>query len=214
MLFKTVGLVTVFFLTTPGVVRAGTDETFARPLLVIRTYQTYQVSSDTLRIAQDAAEVILKDVGIDVRWLDCGQKTVPSIGKSNRCGQPLAPNELMLSIQEKGVASGAQNVSMGFTVVSRRPQDYQPVLSTVYADVVAMIARDAGVDARQLLGYAVAHEIGHLLLNNPEHTEAGLMRALWSRLELRARRRADWVFSSHEAETMRHAIAARINGRP
>ena len=214
MRFKTAGLVTMLFVTSPGVVRAGTDETLSRPLLVIRTYQTYQVSSDTLRMAQDAAAVVLKDVGIDVRWHDCGQKTVPSIGVSNRCGQPLAPNELMLSIQDKGAGSGARNLSMGFTVVSRRPQEYQPVLSTVFADVVAMIAHDAGVDARRLLGYAVAHEIGHLLLNSPEHTQTGLMRALWSKLELRAGRGADWVFSSEEAETMRHAIAARINGRP
>ena len=103
---------------------------------------------------------------------------------------------------------------MGFTLVSRRPEHYRPVLSTVFPDVVALVARDAGVDARRLLGYAVAHEIGHLLLNSPQHSSAGLMRALWSRLELQERRTGDWVFSNAEAETMRLAVAARINAHP
>ena len=40
MRFRTVGLVAVLFLTIPGVVRAESDETLSRPLLVIRTYQT------------------------------------------------------------------------------------------------------------------------------------------------------------------------------
>jgi hypothetical protein len=59
------------------------------------------------------------------------------------------------------------------------------------------------------LGYAVAHEIGHLLLNSPRHSTAGLMRELWSSSEIQAGRTADWVFLSEEAETMRRAIAAR-----
>jgi len=212
--FRTVRLVALFFLAIAGVVRAESDEPPSRPLLVIRTYETYQVSSDTLRIAKDAAAVVLKDVGIDVRWLDCGQKNGPPIGESQRCGQPLAPNERMLSIQARGAVGGAQNVSMGFTVVSRRPEAYWPVLSTVFADVVAAVARATGVDAGRLLGYAVAHEIGHVLLNSPQHSSGGLMRAVWSKLELREPRTADWTFLSGEAEAMRAAIAARANGRP
>ena len=140
------------------------------------------MSRENLRIAQDAAAAILKDVGIDVRWLDCGAKNIEPIGESPRCGQTLASNELILRILAKGSVGGTRNVSMGFSMVGRRPEDDAPILSTVFADVVALVARDAGVDARRLLGYAVAHEIGHLLLNNPRHSNAGLMRALWSRL--------------------------------
>jgi hypothetical protein len=206
---RAVGSVAVLILIIPGVVRADSDETPSRPLLVIRTHNTYRLSSENLRTAQDAAAAILRDMGIDVRWLDCDRKNIEPIGDSSRCARTPASNELLLRIQAKGPIGGTRDVSMGFSMVSSRPEDYAPILSTVFADVVASVARDAGVDARRLLGYAVAHEIGHLLLNSPRHSNAGLMRELWSSSEMQAGRTADWMFLSEEAETMRRAIAAR-----
>ncbi len=214
MRFGTVGIVAVLLLIIPGVVRAENDETPHRPLLVIRTYNNYGISRENLRVAQVSAEAVLKDAGIDVRWLDCGQKSIEPNGESRSCEQTRASNELLLRIQAKGPVGRTRNASMGFSLVSGTPGGYTPFLSTVFADVVASVARESGVDARRLLGYALAHEIGHLLLNSAQHSNAGLMRPLWSRFELRGSRAADWVFLSEEAETMRQAIAARTGVRP
>jgi hypothetical protein len=205
------GLVAVLVLIIPGVVTAGVDET---PVLVIRTYNMYRVSSEHLRVAQDAAAAILKEVKIDIRWLDCSDVNLEPIGEFAPCGQPPGANEVLLRIQAKGSVSGTRNESMGFSIVSRRPEDFTPFFATVLADVVAVVARRAGVDAGRLLGYAFAHEIGHLLLNSPRHSNGGLMRAFWSRAELQLGRTADWVFQIEEAETIRQAIAARLNGHP
>jgi hypothetical protein len=196
-------------LIIPAVVTAQSDETPSPPVLVIRTYNMYRVSGEHLRVAQDAAAAILKDVRIDIRWLDCGQVNPEPIGESARCGQAPASNELLLRIQSAGSVGGARIKSMGFSMVGRRPEDYTPFFATVCADVVAVVARGAGVDARRLLGVAFAHEIGHLLLNSPRHSSSGLMRAFWSRSELQEGRKADWLFQIEEAETLRQAIAER-----
>ena len=209
MRFWLVGTVAVLVLMIPGAVRADSVEAPARPLLMIRTYNTSQVSRGNLRIAQDFAAAILKDVASDVRWIDCGVKNTEPIGESQRCGQTLASNELILRILTKGSVGDARDVSMGFSPVSRTPEDHASILSTVFADVVAVVARAARVDATRLLGYAIAHEIGHLLLNSPRHSDAGLMRALWSSSELQANRSADWVFLREDAAKMRQTIAAR-----
>lgn len=84
-----------------------------------------------------------------------------------------------------------------------------PYLATVYADLVTGVARGAGIDARELLGRAIAHEIGHLLLGTNQHASAGLMRAVWSRVELRRDKATDWHFLDSEAGSMRAAIAVR-----
>ena len=212
MRFWLVGTVAVLVLMIPGAVRADSVEAPSRPLLVIRTYNTSQVSRGNLRIAQDFAAAILKDVASDVRWLDCGVKDIGPIGESPRCGETLASNELILRILTKGSVGDDRDVSMGFSTVSRTPADHASILSTVFADVVAVVASAARVDTTRLLGYAIAHEIGHLLLNSPQHSNAGLMRALWSSSELRANRPADWVFLSEDAEKMRQTIAARQPG--
>jgi hypothetical protein len=206
------GCVAVLVLTVPGVVTGEGDKTPAPPVLVIRTYNLYRVPSNNLRVAEEAAAAILKDLRSDIRWLDC-QATLEPIEESPRCGQAPASNEILLRIQAKGSVAGTGIESMGFSVMSRRPEGYTPFFATVFADVVAAVASGAGVDARRLLGSAVAHEIGHLLLNSPRHSNRGLMRAFWSRSELQDGRTADWVFQNDDAEAMRRAIAARINVR-
>ena len=61
---------------------------------------------------------------------------------------------------------------------------------------------------------AIAHEIGHLPLNDVHHPDAGLMRAVWSVVELRRNRTTDWLFGRAEAETMRVAVTARSTAHP
>ena len=54
------------------------------------------------------------------------------------------------------------------------------VLATIYFDRVMWLAHEAGTDSRVLLGRAIAHELGHLLLATTTHGPVGLMRAHWS----------------------------------
>jgi hypothetical protein len=81
----------------------------------------------------------------------------------------------------------------------------------VYADLVEGIARRAGADAATVLGRAIAHEIGHLLLNSNAHPESGLMRAAWSQRELRGSAPAHWQFLEPEIQKMRAAAQHRID---
>jgi hypothetical protein len=74
-------------------------------------------------------------------------------------------------------------VSMGFSLVGT--PGAAPFLATVYVDRAESVARGAGIDPRRVLGLAIAHEIGHVLLNSNSHAPSGLMRADWSRTELR-----------------------------
>jgi hypothetical protein len=57
----------------------------------------------------------------------------------------------------------------------------------------------------RLLGYAIAHEIGHLLLGTTDHTRVGLMRGRWTH-ESGADKPAQWVFSSAQAISMRNTL--------
>jgi hypothetical protein len=63
-----------------------------------------------------------------------------------------------------------------------------------------------------LLGRAIAHEIGHLLLGTASHACAGLMRARWLTGELQRDWPLDWVLSVPEGARMRWRLMVR--GRP
>ena len=68
----------------------------------------------------------------------------------------------------------------------------------------------ASVDA--ILAYAVAHGIGHLLLNTPNHTTAGIMRERWDRHDLECIARSCLVFAKEQSMRMERSAVARVEG--
>jgi hypothetical protein len=82
--------------------------------------------------------------------------------------------------------------SLGCAVIDLRTG--AGTLATIYGDRVSLVAARTGVVEATLLGRAIAHEIGHLLLGTPQHAASGLMRAQWSDRELRNNLAADWTF--------------------
>ena len=96
---------------------------------------------------------------------------------------------------------------MGFSLV--RIAGATPFLSTVYVDRAESVARVAGTDRRRVLGLAIAHEIGHVLLDSNTHSDAGLMRADWSRHDLRRTDGAAWHFLESEAAHVRASALER-----
>ena len=109
-----------------------------------------------------------------------------------------------------GLVPGTHDVPMGSSLVGAGAAG-MPVFSTVHPDRVTVVADAARVDRRVVLGRAIAHEIGHLLLNTSRHADHGLMRAIWSPRELRRNVDADWKFLNQESETMVAALATRHN---
>jgi hypothetical protein len=86
------------------------------------------------------------------------------------------------------------------------------ILATVFADRVSALAVSAGVDAGQLLGRALAHEVGHILLGRADHPRAGLMRGRWTVADLQRNRPHDWTWSRREGDDLRRALEMRTRG--
>jgi hypothetical protein len=82
-------------------------------------------------------------------------------------------------------------------------------LVTIWADRVDKMARSAGADAGTLLGRAIAHEIGHVLLGTTRHASHGLMRAEWTDHELILNEPFDWMFGRAEARLLRRGLDDR-----
>jgi hypothetical protein len=136
------------------------------------------------------------------------------------CGRRLEAGELVLRIvsaQRSGTPRGAASLRasasmlpLGDAFVDLGTQS--GVLATVYVDRVAALGDAAGMNVARLLGYAIAHEIGHLLLGTSAHGTRGLMRPLWSSDELRRGRSGDWMFTETEVNAIRARRAAARAG--
>jgi hypothetical protein len=159
--------------------------------LAVRVYDNTGLPPGDRAAALAAAHATLKNAGIAVTWR--GDDAVP------------APGDVIVRIV--AASAEASPGSLGFSLidVERRVG----TLATVYADRVADLAARSGADSGLLLGRAMAHEIGHMLIGAPTHSRFGLMRAVWATGELRRGLPSDWLFSKQEGPELRRRLAAR-----
>ena len=174
------------------------SESPAAERLVVRTYDNFGVTAEEMTNARAVAAVILQDAGLQAVWRDC----------SAGCADALGPGEVLVRIVAAPDAIVAQ--SLGWALIDL--QLGSGTLATVYADRIHVLASRTGVKTETLLGRAVAHEIGHLLLGSARHSPAGLMRAFWSDRELQREVAADWAFSRDDVAGIGRGLATRVGG--
>jgi hypothetical protein len=180
-----------------------------RPV-VIRLYDLATGDAESRAAAMRGVAAMLADAGVTVDWRDCSRG-----GDAHPCRTVRGAHDLVVRIMPAFVArasgdaakepAGEGDLQLGFAAVD--PTGQINVMATIYYDRVLHVARRAGLDASDLLGRAMAHEIGHLLLRVPGHNRSGLMRAIWTDAELAQNRRDDWSFT--DLERLQLQAAAR-----
>jgi hypothetical protein len=186
---------------------AGLINLSGAPSIVVRTYTQAHLEGDA-RTARSTAASILERAGIQVDWISCD--TPEDVNQlSAVCRRPLRSNELVLRVLPAGVADQPSDEStLGFAFVDVGTGGGS--LATVYSDRVVGMAQRSGVNVDDLLGKAIAHEIGHLLLGTNRHTSQGLMRASWTGADLRRNLAIEWLFDGKEAEALRRGVFNRV----
>ena len=168
--------------------------------IVIRTYDSAEVRTADVAAAMPTAMAILSAAGLDVEWLACG--------RGGACSAPLGANEVAVRFVRVTIPNHYRGeLPLGYALVDARTRS--GALATIYVDRVAWLSAAARVDPRPLLGRAIAHEVGHLLLGTNGHTDAGLMRPVWSCDALRRNHSADWMFAPPDGQAMRQAVRLR-----
>jgi hypothetical protein len=165
--------------------------------LPVRLYDSVGVPPADLARARISVGAILASAGIEPIWRPC--HVLPCIG-------PVKPHEVVLRLVKSGPASAKE--SLGFSVIDISHRSGS--VATIYLDRVDALAMESAADPGELLGRAIAHEIGHLLIGSTNHPRVGLMRAVWASGELRRRLPSDWVFSDREAAELRRHLVARM----
>jgi hypothetical protein len=169
--------------------------------MAIRITGSELVPADTLIRAERLAATIFAHAGIRVTWVSC--RTGLS---DNPCTAPVARAGLSLQILPR-VPSNVTADGMGFAVVQSPDAGFPGYAAVSYPQVVAVAGHcDQGVAI--VLGAAIAHEVGHLLLGPKAHS-GGVMSPRLSCQELRRASRGELWFGPDEARRMRAGMALK-----
>jgi hypothetical protein len=185
----------------------------ADPHVVVRIYDTANIAADVRAAAIREAAAIIDHAGIAIVWHDCTRgDDVAACGKSPgnwnlivRIVPTFIPGSPARAAVRalQGVADGGS--PLGVAVFD--PGAHADAMATIFDEQVQTVAGRTNVDRSELLGRALAHELGHLLLRVTGHSRTGLMRAVWTDMELGQNRHDDWVF----AEPDRHRLQLNLS---
>ena len=167
--------------------------------LVLRVFDRSGDSAADRQEALQTADAILRQADVTATWVDCSNGARQA--SHAICTDPLGSGELAVRMtpapkdKKARLKSPTVQRALGYSMVEPAVGG---TLATIFTDRVAWLATSSHSGYRALLGRAVAHEIGHLLIGTTEHSQAGLMRAVWTAAELTRNDRDDWLFTADD----------------
>jgi len=170
--------------------------------ITIRIYDSAGVTPNDRTAALKTAGAILSRADLDATWIVCtpARDGRPQPG----CDTSPASHELVVRLTHSSpTAEDGNSRAFGYSLIDATTAT--GTLSTVFVDRVDWLASTGKAVRADVLGRAIAHEIGHQLLGSNDHSARGLMRETWTADELTRNRPEDWQFSSAQ----RAALHAR-----
>lgn len=151
--------------------------------LTVRLRNDAVVSADIVTDAQRVVSQICRRAGLDVVWLDA-KAAITIVLRPVR-----PPNTPHLANDALGYAPGGEERGR---------------LAFVLMDRVTAVARGYGALQSTVLGGAITHELGHLLIST-EHSRAGVMKASFNQSDFRKLQDGRLLFSEEESQVIRSA---------
>jgi len=138
--------------------------------LPIKLFNDAAVGENLLHRAKEEAAWLLKSAGVTLTWVPC-----PVVTRKNLILCQAPARAIELHILPSPLTNDFSADAMGIAMPHLGSGSHAAVF---LSRVRQTASRNPGViDLSDLLGYAMAHEIGHLLLHSTTHSGEGLMRA-------------------------------------
>jgi len=170
------------------------------PRINVRVHNYAQVSTEILTQAEVEAAEILGKAGIEIAWTNC-DPTQKDLGDAAECNQFLGPTNLAVRILPYfGALPGTDKKTMGFALGN---------LASVSVRRVSEEAAEFGIQPYEVLGPAIAHELGHILLGQKGHSPTGIMRARLRREDYERAPRGAFNFTAEQAKQIRAEVSTR-----
>jgi hypothetical protein len=172
----------------------------------VRVNNYSRASDRVLASAEHEANRIFGRAGLAVDWLNCPPGHSNPV-QPDSCHEAPGPTDIILRVLSAPARTKFQDSVFGFAVY--------PHLASVFYDrmLKRAISDDAEFEAQFLLGCAIAHEIGHLLLGSNGHSGSGVMRARWERKQIRQAMTGALLFTPEQARLIQAEAQTRTQTR-
>ena len=186
-----------------GEERGRVPEAVSELRVMVNVYNGVNLSSSDLSRAEREAENIFLYAGIQITWTTGLFAADVNDNATSERGNAAS---LQLRLWPRAVAGKRRTSSdtLGFCLSLGNGD------AVVLADAIQKHVVFGSTQFADLLGLAMAHELGHLLLQSEHHSVTGIMRARLTERALRDNDRGYLRFTLGEAESMRSEVKRRM----
>jgi hypothetical protein len=189
--------------------------------IIIHIYDYAKVDRQTLTEAERTAASVFRKAGVESRWVDSAEAQRTALWNPTTKGS-FAPSDIQVDIiagamvDRLGLPDGVIGVAPGAEPGRRLAYVLYDRVESLAARQMSRRAHEnicGSASTAQILGYAMAHEIGHLLLNLVTHSDTGIMRGNWDGRTLQDACYGYLLFSSQQAGAIRAEAYRRLAER-
>ena len=158
----------------------------------------------SLHAATMETDRLFQAAGIRISWEHLSTESPEDMGTDMTAEAFRQPNDrtyLVIRLMRRipaTVLPGALGYSLPFA--------HRGAHVVIYYDRVEALTRSLNMSASVVLGHAMAHELGHVLLGSSEHTSGGLMQACWTPATWRLASAGLMVFDRAEIKRMKTVL--------
>jgi hypothetical protein len=166
-------------------------------------YNYAHVQNPTLSRAQRELTEIFKAMGVITQWRD-------SSNRENPQADPVY-SLMIFILGPSGEAAARNGIALGFSSANHEGGQ-RSAAYVIYPRIENFVRSHDTANQRsrrlgQVLAYAIAHEIGHVLLSTSFHSPTGIMRGSWQDDEYKLLVTGQLRFTVAQAELIRSELA-------
>jgi hypothetical protein len=172
------------------------------PRITVQVYNWASVPPQILIAAEDDAARIFRAAGIAVSWLNC-PVSIREAEANPICIAPCPASRFAVRIISE-MPNNLAKTSLGVALSENG------IYATIYYPRVDAYAKEGIATHSQILGHAVAHEMGHLLLGPAPHARFGIMRGKWTAEDLQSIAMGGFLFTPHQSALIQLTARQRM----
>lgn len=174
----------------------STMTVFAAERMSIAVCNQGDVPEKTVAGAESVVEAIFNALRIDVAW--------------NGCEESGSGLNIILRLRRDGPAGSERADSLDVMGMAFTAAGVAGSRADAYFGAIEGFARRHQADPAEVLGYVVAHELGHLLLG-PGHSAGSIMSASWNDKTLEAARQRWLTFNQSQRAAIHRELQVRTS---
>jgi hypothetical protein len=167
---------------------------FAQPIAIsVHLVDQYGAPKSVAAAARKNAAHILEAAGVKIDWQDAATPGGLTLNIVARRTVPTQGDALGYALIKPGSGNGCDCAYLLYPAIEQSASAWR-------------------ADVQTVLGVAMAHEIGHILLDSNQHSASGVMKADLANAQIAKASQGGLIFTAEQAATVRLQIARRHPG--